>query len=282
MFNKPLQQVVGVAAGATATLRIPAENFTLVGIKFALSGTTFDKTKIDRIRIKVGPRVIWDLTYEQIQKINNYKGRADNLSYLYIDFTEPDQSIFPIKEVGGLDLMTLLPIGEVFVELSINSGAVAPKIEAKGYFEQRQGNPFVLKFVPFNFVQSAAGRFTLPLQLRGALIKRIWMFYTGTAWTSTTNGNLERVEAKKNGLVFFDQTDLENRFDQVQFKKVPQAGLYVVDVLVDNNHDAHIQTVRNTENGMVYDSFEFNAYLKDAGGATVNTVCEVLDAVTNL
>ena len=40
MFNKPLQQVVGVAAGAVATLRIPAEEFTLVGIKLALPATT--------------------------------------------------------------------------------------------------------------------------------------------------------------------------------------------------------------------------------------------------
>lgn len=282
MFNKPLQQVVGVAAGATATLRIPAENFTLVGVKLALSGTTFDKTKIDRVRIKVGARVIWDLTYSQIQAINNYKSGADNLKYLYLDFIERDQAIFPIKEVGGLDLMTLLPIGEVFVEIFINSGAANPQIVATGYFEQRQGNPFVLKYLPFSFTQAAAGRFTLPLQFRGALLKRVWMFYNGTNWTATTNGNLNRVEAKKNGLVFFDQTDLDNRFDQAQNKKVPQAGLYVLDVLIDNNHDAHITTVRNTDSGAVYDSFEFNAYLGDAGGATINAIVEVLDAVTNL
>lgn len=282
MFNKPLNQFVGVAAGQMASLRISPEDFTLVGIKLALSGTTFDKSKIDRVRIKIGAKVIWDLTYAQLNKINNYKNGADSLKYLYIDFVERDQAIFPVKEVGGLDLMSLLPVGEVYVEVYVNAGAVAPKIDATGYFERTQNNPFVLKFLPFSFTQSASGRFTLPLQFRGSLLKRVWLHYNGTDWTGTTNGNVSRMEVKKNGLVIFDQTCLDNRFDQSNNKKVPQSGLYVVDFLVDNNHDAHVQTIRNTQSGQVFDAFEFNAYLTDAGGATVTAIAEVLDTPTNL
>lgn len=282
MFNKPLQQAQGVAAGQIATIRIAPEEFTLVGIKLALSGTTFDKTKIDRIRVKVGARVIWDLTYAQIQAINNYKNGADNLKYLLIDFTERTQAIFPVKEIGGLDLMTLVAIGEVFIELYINAGAVAPVIAGTGYYEQRQKNPIVQKFVPFSVAQTVSGRVTLPINLRGALLKRLWIFYSGTAWGATTNGNVNRLECKKNGVVFFDQTDLDNRFDQTQFKKVPQAGLFVADFLVDDNHDAHITTLRNTESGQVFDAFEFNGYLGDAGGAAMTVIAEVLDTVTNL
>ncbi len=282
MFNKPLQQPVGVAAGSIATIRIPAEEFTLVGIKLALGGTTFDKTKIDRVRVKVGPRVIWDLTYAQLNAVNNYKNGADSSKYLMLDWTERTQAIFPVKEVGGLDLMTLLPIGEVFVEIYINATAVAPTISGVGYFEQRQGNPWVLKYLAFPFAQASAGKFTLPISLRGALLKRVWLFYTGTNYTATTNGNASRVEVKKNGLVMFDQSDLDNRFDQAQFKKVPQANVFVVDFIVDDNHDAHVATIRNTQSGQVYDSFEFNTFLTDVGGGTINAVVEVLDVPTNL
>jgi hypothetical protein len=282
MFNKPLQQAVGVAPGQIATIRVPAEEFTMVGAKLALSGTNFDKTKIDRVRVKVGARVIWDLTYAQIQAINNYKNGADNLKYLLLDFTERTQAIFPVKEIGGLDLMTLVSIGEVFIELYINAGAVGPVINGMGYFEQRQKNPIVQKYVPFSVTQTASGRMTLPINLRGSLLKRLWCFYSGTAWTASTNGNLSRMECKKNGVVFFDQMDLDNRFDQAQFKKVPQAGLYVVDFLIDDNHDAHITTVRNSESGQIFDAFEFNAFLLDAGGASMTVVAEVLDTVTNL
>lgn len=282
MINKPLQQPVGVSAGSIAVLRIAPEEFTMVGLKLCLSGTTFDKTKIDRIRLKVGPRVIWDLTYDQLNKINNYKNGADSLKYLKLDFTERTQALFPLKEVGGLDLMTLVPIGEVFVEIYINASAVAPAIEAIGYYERRQGNPFILKFVPFSFTQSAAGKFTLPVNMRGALVKRVWLFYSGTNWTASANGNINRLEVKKNGVTMFDQADLHNRFDQSEFKKIPQANTYVCDFIVDDNHDAHLTTVRNTQSGQVYDAFEFNAFLSDPAGATVQVVAEVIDTVTNL
>lgn len=282
MFNKPLQQAQGVAAGQIATIRVAPEELTLVGVKLALSGTTFDKTKIDRVRIKVGARVIWDLTYAQINAINNYKNSADSLKYLMIDFTERTQAIFPVKEIGGIDLMSAVAIGEVYIELYIAATAVGPVVNAIGYFEQRQKNPIVQKYVPFSVTQTASGRVTLPINLRGALLKRLWVFYSGTAWTASANGNMNRMECKKNGVVFFDQTDLDNRFDQSQFKKVPQAGVFVADFLIDDNHDAHITTVRNTESGQVFDAFEFNGFLTDAGGASMTVIAEVLDTVTNL
>lgn len=282
MFNKPLQQATGVAPGQIATIRIAPEEFTLTQIKLRLTGTTFNKSHIDRIRLKVGPRVIWDVTGDQLNKMNNYKNSADSTRYLRLDFTERDQALFPVKELGGLDLMTLIPIGEVFLEIYIAATAVAPAIQAQGYFEQRQRNPVVLKMVPFQFVQSASGRFTLPLNMRGALLKRVWLFYNGTNWTASANGNVERVEVKKNGIVIHDQECLDNRFDQTEFKKVPQAGTYVVDFIVDNNTDAHVTTVRNTQSGMVYDSFEFNAFIKDAGGAVITAMAEVIDTPTNL
>lgn len=282
MFNKKLNQVQNVIAGQMASLRISPEDFTLVKIKLALSGTTFDKTKIDRVVVKIGAKTIWDVTGAQLNKYNNYKNQADNAKYLTLDFTERDQSIFPVKQVGGLDLMSLLPVGEVYVHIYINATAVAPKIDAVGYFERTQDNPFVTKMLPYSFTQSASGRFTLPLQFRGALLKRVWLFYNGPDWTGSTNGNIESVEVKKNSLVIHDQTCLDVRFDQAEYKKVPQSGLYVVDFIIDNNHDAHVQTIRNTKDGQIFDSFEFNAMLKDAGGATVSAIVEVLDTPTNL
>jgi len=282
MFNKPMQQATGVAPGQVATLRVSPEQFTLVGLKLELSGTTFTKAHIDRVRIKVGPRVIWDVTGDQLNKINNYKNAADNAKFLYIDFTERTQAIFPVKEIGGLDLMSLVPIGEVFVEISINAAAVAPAINAIGYYEQSQRNPIVMKLVSFNFTQSASGRFTLPLNMRGALIKRIWLFYNGTNFTPTANGNVERAEVKKNGITMFDQQCMSARFDQQHHKKVPQANTFCIDFVVDDNHDAYVTTVRNVGTSQMYDSFEFNVWLKDVAGATVVAVAEVLDTPTNL
>jgi hypothetical protein len=286
MLNKPLNQVQGAAAGAIATLKIQPEDLTLVGVKLALSGTTFNKTHIDRVRVKVGARVIWDLTYAQLNKMNNYKTNGDSPRILYLDFCERDQALFPLKQVGGLDLQALLLVGEVYIEIYINGSAVAPVIQASGYFERPQNNPLILKYLGYPFTNPTAGRFTLPLNIRGAFMKRVWLHYTGTDFTGTTNGNIERVEIKKNGIVIYDQSCLDARFDQIQFKKVPQSNCFVIDFMVDNNADAYVATVRteNTQSGRVtlFDSFEFNVYLKDAGGATVTAVAELLDTPTNM
>ncbi len=283
MFNKNLQQVIGVAPGAVAVLTVQPEAATLVGVRFTLGGTTFDTSKINRVRVKIGPRVIQDLTGAQLLAINAYKNGASNTKQLWLDFAERDQANFPIKEIGGIDLMSVLSVGQVNIELTIDATAVAPTVVAQGYFEAPQGNSAVLKMLPFSFSQAAAGKFTLPLQLRGAMLKRLWMQYSGTNWTASANGNISRLECKKNGLVFSDLFCLDNRFDQAQNKKVPQGNFYVADFIVDNNHDANVATMRRLPNGqLVYDAFEFNAYLTDAGGSNVTVIAEVLDAVTNL
>lgn len=286
MINKPLNPFQNVVAGQKATLQIPAEALTLCKIMLDLSGTTFTKSLIDLVVIKLGARTIWQLKGSELNSINNYKNQADNTKKLMIDFTERDQPDFPVKEVGGLDLMTLTSVGLVTLEVTINSGAVAPALNAFGYFEQRQGNAAILKMVPFTTSTPVSGKFSLPLQLRGALIKRLWVFYTGTNWTSSTDGNVNRVEVKKNSYVMFDQTDLQNRFTQSDNKKVPQANLYVIDFISDNNYAAQVPTMHAaTENGksvLVYDNIEFNTWITDAGGSVINCVAEVLDAPTNL
>lgn len=284
MWNKPLKQIQGVAASSVATLEIDPEAATLTNIKFKLGGTTFTTANISRCKVKIGPRVIWDLTGAQLLAINAYKNGASNNKYLWLDFTERDQAPFPLKEVGALDLMALLSIGKVTVELSIDSGAVAPTMTAIGYFEQSQGNTVVLKYMPFTVTQAFAGKMTLPLSFRGASLKRLLSFYTGTDWTATADGNVSRIECKKNGLIFSDQYCTDNRFDQAQFKKVPQSRCYVADFVIDNNHMAQVATMRQQGKGgpLVYDAFEINQYLTDAGGTSSIVVVEVLDEATNL
>lgn len=284
MFNKPLQALTNVAANSVATLHIPPEQLTLTQVVLFLSGTTFDTSYITNVKVKVGARVLWDLTGAQLLAINAYKGGTANTSMLLLDFTEKHQAIFPVKEIGGLDLMALLPFGEVYIEITIG-GATAPQITPFGYFTPSQnGNPFVLKYVKYSYSTAVAGKFTLPLQPKGALLKRLYCPYTGTDWGASTDGNINRVEVKKNGLVIFDQTCREARFMQQQYLKVPQSKIYVADFIVDDNHDAHVatqrQVVNNASKVMVYDNFEFNTYFTAADSVT--PILEVLDTPGNL
>lgn len=286
MINKPLPTVDNVAPGVTATVKIEPENLTLLGVLLRLGGTTFDKTKIEWIKVKVGSKTIWDVTMAQLNKINGYKNSFDNSAYVLLDFVERDQALFPVKEAGGLDLMALLSLGKVVVEVRIAATAVAPTIDAYGYYSRNQGNPWVLKYLRTPFSRSAAGDPVLPTQFRGAVLKRLGLDYTGTNWGATTDGNVKRVEVKKNGFVIFDQTCRDARLLQTHNKKVPQANMFMVDFIVDNNHDAHVATIRREKTAAgaidVYDNFEVKATLTDAGGSNIDIISEVLDSVTNL
>lgn len=285
MFNKPLPQIANVGPGNIASVRVTPENLTLVGAKFALGGT-FTTAHIDQVTVKVGPKKIIDITGAQLLKMNAYKNGAANTKFFFLDFTERDQANFPIKEAGGLDLMALLNIGEVYIELKINAAAVNPTLTGIGYYTRNQNNPWVLKLMSFTWNTAAAGPFILPLQFRGSLLKRVWLDYTGTDWQAAADGNINRLEIKKNSLVIFDETCQGARFQQTQFKKVPQSRMLVADFILDNNHDAHVPTVSKVGTGqgtqMVYDAFEFKAYVGDVAGSTVTAIAEVLDSASNL
>ena len=281
-INYPLQQPVNVASGAVATLTIPTGGkLTLTGIFLALSGTTFTKANITAVKVKIGPRLIWDLTIAQLNAINNFKGNADNANFLYLDFAERDQDNFPQKEIGGIDLFQAMSVGNVIVEITIAGSAVAPKIDAFGFFEPTQGNPVVLKYLNYPSSSAVGGKVTLPLQFRGALVKRVWTFYAGANWAAGANGNVNRMEVKKNGQVIYDATCLAARFIQAQYKKTPQANLLVTDFIVDNNPQAQVTTITDAGNGVkTYDQFEFNAYL--TASDSLNNVVEAIDLITNL
>lgn len=283
MFNKPLPTVDNVAAGVTASVKVPVENLTLIGVLLRLGGTTFDKTKINWIKVKIGSKTIWDLTMAQLDKINGYKNSFSNNNFVLLDFVERDQAGFPIKEAGGLDLQSLLGLGLVKIEINIAGTAVAPTIDAFGFYTLSQGNAMVLKYLRTPFSRASAGSPVLPTDFRGALVKRVLLDYSGTNWGATTDGNVSRVEVKKNGYVIFDQNCRDARIMQSHFKKVPQANMFVVDFIQDNNHDAHIATVHSDPKaGNVFDNFEFKATITDAGGSNIDLISEVLDAAANL
>lgn len=283
MFNKPLQPFLNVAANSVAIARVPPERLTLIGIMFECAGTTFNSTHISFVRVKVGPKTFIDVTGAQLLAINAYKGEAitgTNTRFI-LDFTEQDQPIFPYKEVGGYDLMTLLPWGEVTIEVGIGA-ATAPQLTAIGMFTPTQGNPMVAKWLPFNFPATVAGRNTLALNLRGAVLKRLYIAYAGTDWTAIANGNVNRLEVKRNGLVVHDMACLTLRSMQARMRpaKVPQSRYYVYDPAIDDNERGYITTTDQIGDQLTPTPLEFNATTTAAD--TLSVVAEVLDLPGNL
>lgn len=271
MILQPMPPFLNVVATGVATLRVPKYAMTLTRLVLRLGGTTFTKAMITDIKVKIGPRTVYNITGPRLDAINAYKGVATGTNFLTLDFTERDMTgdVRP-KEVGGYDLTTFAD--DVTVEVTI-AGATAPTLSAIAFMTPPQSNPLIQKLIYVPASSSVAGKFPVQLFPKGALIKRVHFFYGGADWGASSDGNMNRLEVKKSGLVIWDAMCQEARFMQGEYRKVPQSKLYVYDPIMDNNISGMVVTADAA-------SMEFNTFLTAAD--TLNVYAELLDLPGNI
>lgn len=240
MILQKMPAFLPVTAGQKAILKVPKYALTLTRLVLTLGGT-FTKAQCDLIRLRHGSHTIWEITGAHLDALNKYKGIFDIAAQLTIDLTERDAPSIEGKEIGGIDL-SLLP-DELYVEIDINSGAVSPTLASWATFTPPQGNPLMKKIVRVLTPTLAAGLNDINFNPSGALLQRVHIIYTGTDWTSTTNGNVRELRVRRDGLpIWEDVTDLVNRFIQQEYRKVPQSRWFTYDPIVDNNQSGAIVT----------------------------------------
>jgi hypothetical protein len=174
---------------------------------------------------------------------------------------------------------------DLYLEVDVSGAAVGPTLYVMGYFtppqgDVKQGDPnsyqqLVQKYVRVNFQANGTGgtRNQLPFDPKGAIVKRAFVNYTGTDWTTSADGNLTKIEAKKNGGVVHELGCLDNRFVQQVYRKTPQSKYYVVDFIPDNNLSGALRSADAK-------AMEWNCFLTAADNLTA--VFDVLDKPYNL
>jgi hypothetical protein len=374
-----------VAAGSVAYAEIPRYALTLLNLTMTLSGTTFNKTHIQTIRVRLGSHVLW-----QFQGLANTGGTNLNTVQQYLlgflnsvllavvnptraqmlelDFTDPRNRHLAGEMIGGID-MTRLPQGKVRIEITIAPTAVAPAIDANITWGIPQNNALIKKYLEFPYLAGVANRNSIPLNVGGAMISRLFFLYSGVDWsepavapvavapgnnvgngtfgTITVNpgaqigqyrvlmlaatlgvlqgpdgrfilphiatgvafnpvaevnpalsftltaggtaftagdafsitvsdvsdGNVNRVEVKKNGRVVWDMTCHEARYVEQKYGQAPQSKMYVADFTADQNSEG----ILRTEDAA---SMEYNAYITNASDSLV-IYAEVIDNPNN-
>lgn len=275
-----------VANGQRATTQVQRWAMTLGRIVLAFpqaaaNGITI--ATISEIVVKIGARVVFGpISGADLQKLNAYRGITQPADHLVIDLTERDGLSVLAKEIGAIDLPA---IGneDVFVEVVNNYGGVNPlSLYALGGFTALQFDPskptvdgqLINKLLVYNIPTSGGTAVTWMPDFKGALIKRIHFAYAGADWAANTDGNLARVEAKKNGTVIWSRIrDIQNRFLVGEQRKVPQSKWYSLDFIHDNVQSAALDT-RDAK------ALEFNLTL--AAADTVKAIVECLDLPRNL
>jgi hypothetical protein len=196
-------------------------------------GGTFTKSMITGLQIKAGSKIIFDSAGSRRDTAMMFRSITANAGFLTIDFTELRAKTELGKNLGALD--TTAGISTLSLELQI-TGATAPTLSGWAEVGAPQLDPaqapsrgLIAKVHGSTVSIAGAGQFAVPVPHfavsdGGSLFKRI-LFYSA---------NMTALLIKKNGIVIFEMTKAANDFMQTEYKKVPQASLFVADFVADD------------------------------------------------
>jgi hypothetical protein len=245
-----------VVASGVATIDLSnLIGFTIERLILNLGGASFTKAMITMIQLKANGKIIWDTTGPRRDAAMLYRGIINNASFLTLDFAEIRSKTELGQNLGCID--TTVGISNLKLEVTI-SGATTPTLAGfaetnRPQIDQAQANTrsLIAKIHSSTLTIGAAGTFSLPVphlspQDGGSLFKRIMVF----------SSNMTALVIKKNGIVIEDSTKAMNDFNQAEYRKSPQTGLYTYDPIVDdclsqllNTRDAVTMEVLGTFSG---------------------------------
>lgn len=248
-----LNPFLGVAAGGKATLVTDQLNgMSVHGLMFEQGnggGAGFTKAHMTNVKIRAAEKDLLNtITGAQLQDLNDYNGYPDVANFVVHWFGDPLARTIRGQHMGNLDLS--LHKGPLEIAIDINAAAVGPTLKCLaivGAPKLKMGIGFsdaealmVRALIPSTIQEAAAvNRKAEPIGLgsgAGARIRALAFFHV----------NLTKVEFKKQGIVKHeDLTDAENDAYQLQFGRVPQNGLYVVDRIPDGNQGEAEDTVQS-------------------------------------
>ncbi|MDN3923341.1 major capsid protein P2 [Roseateles violae] len=283
MIYLPLNPFNPVALGVRSTVQVQRYDMTLARVVLNFPGANaITKATISEIVVKIGARVVFGpITGLELDAMNKYRGIYDRADALTIDFTERDALSVVGKEIGGIDIPALYG-QDIFIEVVNNAGAGTPTLTALAGFTALQFDPskpnpdgqLIKKVLAYQIPTSGGTAVTWTPVLKGAVIQRIHLKYAGTDWAGSTDGNLARVEVKKNGVAVHGNVNCNlQRYLLQEQRKVPQSKFYHLDFVHDNVHSAALATADAR-------ALEFNFTL--AAPDTIRAIVECLDTPGNL
>lgn len=276
MFHLKCPPFENTGAGQTAIIpRLPLGE-VYHGIMLELGGTSFSKAQIERILIRLGGKVIWDVTGAQLDTMNQYMGMTANAAYLLIPFSEFNARTILGEEIGAIDTVNFDYSG-FSIEVDIAAAATAPTLTAHRLVtnsksvEKPEYLPLFKAMIPATHTIGAAGTYNLPIPLgsqSGALIKRIHHFHT----------NITELSVRLNGQDIFDQ--IKNalaQFWQNNLTRVTQAGHLCFDPMVLDNQSSAIPTINKRRK---MNNIEWRETLSAAD--TIDTVSELYATIGSI
>lgn len=225
----------GVAAGATATLRLPI-GLTYEQLLISYSGITL--AQMNEIRVIGNGKTFQRYSSGVVlDTLNQYQGRAAANGILVIDFTRYNLRTRQGEEVtalgtgvqskdGSVELSTLT------LEIDIDAGAAAPALSCKAVQSAPQHLGLVRHVREFGHNPTAAGDYEIADIPKGHLFNQVHLF----------SADVNSLRIDRDGYTVFERSDAENRLLQDDGARVPQAGVFTFDPTEVGNGSETLQT----------------------------------------
>lgn len=231
---------VGASALAITNYKPVSRQSSLFGVILQLGGTTFNESHVTSVRIRApgGKDLIPPISGARIRDMWEYEGGTwpTARGELPIMFGDPFALTKAGRHLGNFD-HSIYP-GDLTIEVQI-TGATAPTLEARALIDPPKaamglgyGDAEVLRHKAIRETvltpSAAVVNQAVPIGIgssAGAFLKRVSFF----------NSALTSLRVKKEGLDIFEEVSisLNNFIQQDIYARVPQAGLYVYDRIVD-------------------------------------------------
>jgi Viral coat protein P2 N-terminal domain len=241
-------------------------------IVLVLGGGALTKAMITRLVLKFGPKIMWDLSATQLQTLNSYDVDGAPVTHLFLPFANHRARTLEQQYIGAPDFGAL-GIKDLTIEATI-AGATTPTLAAYASIVPtgilRAGPSQLCRLLrrtqlnPSGAVTEQA-QTTLDLGASaGALVRRINFF----------SALVTRLRLKRDGLDYYEDVDLTtNNTLTTRTGHVPQANVFTLDMIEDDNEMKTLTTVRKEAGGSFVPQ---QILMTTSGGAAFDVISDIL------
>lgn len=235
-LTRQMPSFEGVAAGQTATLRLPI-GFSYNQLLVTYTGVTL--AQMTQLRVVANGQVIH--RYQSgtvLDSMNQYESRTAAGGLLIIDFER-----FNMRTRAGEEFTVLgtgmakdpTPVTTLSLEIDIDAGAAAPALSARAVQSVPRALGLIKKIRTFSYSPTGAGDYDISDLPKGDLINQI--FFGPSA------GNITRLQVFRDNFTVFDRTSTENTRMQNDGVRTPASFTgYVYDPTENGNGSEQLIT----------------------------------------
>lgn len=266
-----LPDFVNVGTSQSALIDRVPQGRGFDGIMFERGGT-FVATDVEQILVRLGGKVIVDISGQQLDDLNEYYGHTTTTGYHFLWFADPKATRTIAGELQGQIDTQNYTYSDFSIKVKIGASAVTPTLKAWALQSAGKKSPIIRALIKGSHAPGAAGTFTLDVPIgsnQGALIRAVAFYHT----------NITRVDVKKDGLFLQDEgTNGVIQALQNDSNRVTQAGQIVYDACVNNNQSNAVPTLK--DGGKSPANIEFKVTVSAAD--TIDSYSDVYTTVDNL